>query len=293
MSSAVGVSDAQQKLGTFGSPSYTTIGDEYDKKADLDSRFKGKGMYTSPGKKGQGNGTFEREVKSLHEGDKYVDPGFNDRKGRVEKEKKKITPEGFRYTSPSKRGGNGYGLLSPPAVHATEFDVLQKGELPAKSKPEMKNITTSPAKKGTFGTPGVTIGNNLPYLSDPYDAERKRELQEARDATRRVVGPPFKSAVMKKDLFNSNIYGIDRALPAKRPSKLPPISVPTQPWRPTAPAKRGHNCTINRYPEYKEDPMEMKEARARAEREKTKPSTVWKPISGMKSTPCRAIPVAA
>eukprot|EP00695_Tsukubamonas_globosa_P002973 TRINITY_DN421_c0_g1_i1.p3 TRINITY_DN421_c0_g1~~TRINITY_DN421_c0_g1_i1.p3 ORF type:complete len:54 (+),score=12.81 TRINITY_DN421_c0_g1_i1:169-330(+) len=42
-----------QTLGTFGTPGFTSVGDEYDKKVSSDVRTKGKQFSTSPPKKGQ------------------------------------------------------------------------------------------------------------------------------------------------------------------------------------------------------------------------------------------------
>jgi len=290
------------KLGTFSQPSYIHIGDEYDKKTTQADRYKGKGFSTAPGKRGQGaDVTFDKGIKSLHEGDKFVDPGTHEKKYRLQQEKKKLTPEGFKYTSPAKKqagSGNYSGCFAKPYAHQTDYDVLQKGELPEKGKPQLRNIITNPPKKGTFGTPGTSIGkgSEKTYISDPYDAEHRKELSESRDAQKKVVGPPFKSSCRRQGTFDetgasgaSKIFSLDRALPPKKytgPPQRPPLPVP---FKPSSPGKRGHNCTINKFPEYKEDPLEIQERMRREEAKKAKPATVWKPISGPKSTPCRGV----
>eukprot|EP01062_Namystynia_karyoxenos_P024595 TRINITY_DN195_c0_g1_i2.p2 TRINITY_DN195_c0_g1~~TRINITY_DN195_c0_g1_i2.p2 ORF type:complete len:339 (+),score=129.24 TRINITY_DN195_c0_g1_i2:96-1019(+) len=295
-----------ETLGVFQQPSYISIGDEYDKKNAISERLKGKGFTTAPGRRGQGPDIcFSKDFKSLHEGDKFVDPGTHEKKYRLEQAKKKLTPEGFRYTSPSKKasGSGGYfGCFTTTIQHQTEYDVLQKGELPEKSKAQMRNVITNPPRKGTFGTPGTNIGKGTEYqyISDPYDAEHRKELAEARGAAKKVAGTgPFKSACRRQGTFDetaagaSKVYSLDRALPPKKPVTGPNRAPLPQPFKPSSPGKRGFNCTINRFPEYKEDPLEIQERRRREEMKAAKPQTVWRPISGQKSMPYKSVALAA
>ena len=136
---------AMEKIGVFGMPSYISIGDEYDKKAITNDRYKGKGFSSSPGKKGQGpDVTFDRRFKSIHEGDKYVDPGTHEKKYRLSQEKRKITPDGFKYTSPGKKScgsGNYFGCFvssEKRPKHETEYDVVKRVCLSTFSTPFFK-----------------------------------------------------------------------------------------------------------------------------------------------------------
>jgi len=294
--------DHMNKLGVFQQPSYITIGDEYKKPSQVPDRHKHPQFATAPGKKGQGAGLFEKEYKSLHEGDKYVDAGTHEKKYQLEQAKKRPA-EVFRYTSPPKKAagsGNNYGCFNTHR-HETEYHVLQKGELPAKRTSPSRNFMTSPPKKGTFGTPGTTIGKGteLTYISNPYDAEHKKVLAEAREAARKITSnghSPFRSACRRQGCFDesgvtgaSKVFGMDRALPEKKQnmaSTLPPCPVP---FRPSSPGKKGFNCTINKFPEYKEDPIEIRERKRREEAKKAKPDMIWKPISGPKSVPCKTV----
>ena len=121
-----------ERMGMFGNPSYISIGDEYDKKMVTNDRYKGKGFTTTPGRKGQGpEVTFDRRFKSIHEGDKYVDPGTHEKKYRLAQEKRKITTDGFKYTSPGKRScgsGNYFGCFNEQGVpkHETEYEVTKR-----------------------------------------------------------------------------------------------------------------------------------------------------------------------
>lgn len=298
--------EAMTKLGVFQQPSYISIGDEYDKPNRQADRHKGKSFSTALGKKGQGADIgFTKEFKSLHEGDKFVDPGTHEKKYRLEQEKKKITPEGFRYTAPSKKpcGSGSYsGCFTQPYSHQTEYDVLQKGELPQKTAGSTKNVLTNPPKKGTFGTPGTSIGGGkgteFKYTSDPYDAEHRKELAEARNAAKKIAGNgPFKSACRRTACFDehhgtgaSKVFSLDRALPPKKQLVKDKMPASVKPFKPSSPGKKGYDCTINKFPEYKEDPLELQERRRRQEaKQNSQLGQTWKPISGPKSTPCRSV----
>jgi len=288
----------------FQSPGYISIGDEYDKKNQIPDRYKGKGFKTTPGKKGSGSdATFSKKFLSLSEGDKYVDPGTFEKRSRLDCEKKKLTPDGFRYTNPTKKAaGSGawYGCFSEknPPKHEVEFHVLNRGEMPNKVKPQDKNIVTGPAKRGTYGVPGTTLskGDEYKYISDPYEGEKRKEAIAAKESTKRVVGPSFKSTCKRSEFFDgtgrtgvSKVYGLDKPLPAKKEmpeDKKGPLS---KPWRPSSPSKGGYNATIMKFPDYQEDPYEAKEKAMREARRKEKPPTVWKPISTPHSLPTRSI----
>lgn len=51
------------------------------------------------------------------------------------------------------------------------------------------------------------------------------------------------------------------------------------PFKPSHPPKRGYNKTLDKFPEYKEDPLKFPERKAEAENEKGK----WKPTHNKKS----------
>lgn len=288
----------------FGKITYNTIGDEYDKKIQVSDRVKGKQMVTNPPKKGATPDVcFEKRFASLSLGDKYMDPGTLEKQNRLQQSKKKLTQEGFRYTSPSKKSsglGNYYGCFmeKTPFKHETEYVVLKKGELPEKVAAQPRNVITGPAKKGTYGFAGTTLGkgNEYQYISDPYDAGKKKESQEAKEGSKKLIGPAFKASCKRVEYFDSQpniaaskIYSLDKPLPARKaepPKKDVAITVP---FKPSSPSKTGISATLTKYPEYKEDPYEAKEKAEREERKKNKPSVVWKPVQIPKSLPVKSI----
>lgn len=282
----------------FSTPSYTTIGDEYDKKAGMVDRAQGKQMLTNKKPQVLGQG-----FASLSIGDKYIDPGTLEKRQRLELSKKKLTPEGFKYTNPGKKSvglGNYYGTFSEraPFKHETEYIVLKKGEIPGKQQAQQRNITTSPPKKGTYGTPGITIslGDEYKYISDPYDAAKRKEAEAAKESNHKSIGPAFKGACKRLDYFDSQpnvaasrIYTLDQPLPARKPEppkKEPAIAVP---FKPSSPSKRGVQGLLTKFPEYKEDPYEARQRLEREERQKNKTAVTWKPVSGSRSLPTRSI----
>jgi hypothetical protein len=280
----------------FSTPTFLSIGDDYDKKIPVPDRLKGSQIKTSPSKKGHLNDAlFDKGHKSLSEGDKYLDPGTIDKKERIEASKKKITPEGFKFTNPGRKStglGGGEGCFNA-YPHETEYPVVRKGEVPAKHNPLPKNMTTCPPKKGGPGFPGTTLGPPLPYISDPIDGEKRMAATETKAKVSKFVGGPFRAACKRTDYFDtqpnvaaSKVYSLDRALPAKKsaPTVAPPI---TTPFKPSSPPRKGYN-KVPIIP-YQEDPIDLQAKKAREEAAANKPSVTWKPVSANKSLPTRSI----
>jgi len=253
-------------------------------------------MKTSPPKKGHLNDAlFDKSHKSLSEGDKYVDSGTIDKRERIESSKKKITPEGFKYTSPGKKSvglGAGDGCFTS-YPHETEYPVVRKGEAPPKHTPAPRNMVTSPPKKGGPGFPGVTLGKDYAYISDPVDGERRMASTEVKDKMNKFVGGPFKAACRRVDYFDaqpnvaaSKVYSLDRPLPAKKVQEQAPPPIVT-PFKPSSPPRKGYN-KVPIIP-YQEDPIDLQAKRLREENMKNKPTVNWKPVSASKTLPTRSI----
>ena len=288
----------------FSPPVFITIGDEYDKRDQLPERYKGKNLKCSPGKKGNLNDAlFQKQFLSLSQGDKYIDPGLYDKRSKLESEKKKLTPQGFKYSNPPhKPNGSGtfFGTFSeknPPKYEFNPERIRKSGEKPEVNSPQahLKNFVTNPPRKGTFGFPNTTIGHGdeYKYVSDPYEGEKRRSALQAKESAKKIVGPAFKSASRKCATFDetphggAKVYSIDKPLPAKHHSgehKAVPLA---KAWRPGGTLVP----TIHKPPEYQEDPFEAKEKRMREERraQSVTNKAVWKPIGGSKSLPTRAI----
>lgn len=287
-------------MAFFSPPVFITVGDEYDKRTPAGAdRFKGVNMKTQPSKRGQ-QGLFQKQFLSLSQGDKYIDPGLYDRRYRLEQDKKKITPEGFRYSSgPKKPAGSGtyFGTFSErdPPKHEVEYAVVKKGEKPDAARPHLKNFVTNPGKKGTFGYAGLTLGkgDETKYVSDPYEGERRRAALAGKESAKKIVGPAFRGACKRGGFFDetthgvSRVYTIDRPLPAKRPDTDKPTPM-SKAWRPAGVLV----AEITKFPEYQEDPFEAKEKAMREARKSERPTKAWKPIGGPKTAYTRPIKYA-
>jgi hypothetical protein len=290
----------------FSPPAFITIGDEYDKKDRLPDRFKGKSMLTRPGRKGHGVDTLlGGKFMSLSDGDKYVDPGYYERKSLVEKEKKrlKVNVLPFKHASGTKQmngSGTYFGTFNKkPIEHAVEYDPIKKGEQVAKhmAKHAKAFIASSPAKHGTYGFPWTTIskGDEFRYVSDPYDGEKRKEALKAREAHSKIVGPAFKPACKRGNVFDESshgftkVYTLDQPLPARKPDSADSLSKSAMKsaWKPAGrlferATKQPilENCRpFGKPPEYMEDPYEAKEKLIREQRLKDKPKKEWKPVS--------------
>eukprot|EP00761_Pharyngomonas_kirbyi_P011634 gb/GECH01011660.1/.p1 GENE.gb/GECH01011660.1/~~gb/GECH01011660.1/.p1 ORF type:complete len:292 (+),score=88.15 gb/GECH01011660.1/:1-876(+) len=282
-----------KRLGVFSQPSYLSIEDPYGKSKSADSRHHGKQFATTPNKRGKLDGSFDK-FKPLFEddnkGEKYLDPGTNEREYRNQ-EKKKIKGGAFLPSSPSKKatGPGAYdGCFGKQPPH--EPDHGEKKKKPA----EPKNILTSPGKRGTYGVPGITLGKSYKYEPDPYDLPKEKEKEEFKKQKKKQISGPFCSMSHSKDFFDSQpsvaasrIYSRDTPLPPeKKHEKSKSVSVP---FKPSSPPKHGYNSTFTKFPEYKEDPEDARKKKEREERKKSKPSVVFKPVSNPHSSPTRPV----
>lgn len=284
---------------------FITIGDEYDKKDTVPDRFKGKNMLTSaaPHRGFVNDSCFQKKVLSLSEYDRYVDPGYYEKRHRIESERKKIVPAGFRFTNPSHKStgaGDYFGTFSEK--NHPEYQPHFKVDEAADAKKVLSmppNIKVVPAKKGSYGFGGTSIGGKegqLKYISDPYDGQKRADALSAKSA--KPAGAPFKAACRHQDFFEETahgcpkIYTIDRPLPAKRSQS----ESSARSSKPVGPAFRPGGTlvgAITKPPEYQEDPYELREKKVREERLKRekafKAGQAWKPIGGSKSLPVKPI----
>jgi hypothetical protein len=287
---------------------FVTIGDEYDKKDPVPDRFKGKNMLTSAAPK-RGftlDSCFTKKVLSLSENDRYVDPGYYEKRRRIESEKKKVAPNGFRYSSPSHKScgaGDYFGtFMEKSKPEHVPVDRLDADASPKKVAAEKRNILVAPAKRGTYGFPGLSIGpkdKQIKYISDPYDGQKRADALAAKAA--KPAGPAFKAACKHQDFFDvtpagyPKVYTIDKPLPAKRSTSASSAASGAKKggpaWKPGGVMDK--SMPYSKLPAYTEDPYELREKKSREERlarEKAlKAGHVWKPIGGSKTLPVRPI----
>lgn len=248
----------------FSIPTFATIGDEYDKKKVVDERSKGKSFVAVAPKKGNmPDALFSKTFLSIHEGDKYVDPGTAEKRYRLEKAKKNIVPQGFRLSNPTPKGcglGSNFGTFQKNGwPHETDYIVPRKGESPPRREPTKRPIFTSPGKKGTFGFPNTTLSPiGQDYIADFYEARRMQEKKELEDHHKKIKGPGFKCASRRGYTFDemmgtgvSGCYKMTKPMAIlKRKPKPPPKRI-EHPWRPSGPIEKGPPKI-----EYREDPYD-------------------------------------
>lgn len=279
---------------TFSQPSYLSIDDPYEKRMAVSSRFLGSQFKTNPPKKGTTPDVlFDPKHKALSENDKYLDPGAADKKGRTERDKLKLTPEGFKYSSPPKRAtglGAYYGCFNErkPFAHEAEYQVIKRGDIPSRPKAQPKNIITSAPHKGTYGCVGTTLskGEEYKYTPDPFDGHVKATQQESKESSKKMLAGSWKPVVRSTFTFDSHpnvaaskVYTIEKALPPIKKEPPPKPFIAAQPFKPSSPPKRGVQGTIGKMPEHKDDVYGRHEKVSREEAAKAKAMAVWKPVS--------------
>ncbi len=76
-----------------------------------------------------------------------ADPHIRDRKTKAEGRAKFITPNGFRYSNPPKKGG----LEKDYPEHMDEGTYGKRGPREKVENPAKKNVLTAPMRKGGYG----------------------------------------------------------------------------------------------------------------------------------------------
>lgn len=141
------------------------------------------------------------------------------------------------------------------------------------------NIKTNPAKKGTYGYIMTTlseragaegIAQEYRYVADPYcERKTKQSVQDSKD--KHVSDNPFRPVSGFKK-FKPGMVGRTTGEPypyvEEGPSKKEPLPPLERPFRPSHPPKSGVNATLDKFPEYVEDPIPAKLQAAKEARKK-------------------------
>lgn len=280
------------KYGLFTDVGYNCIGDKYSDKDALSqsSRYQGLNMKASRKKTGKTNDVCFDKFKPLYEKEKYEKANAEKAAERTAKLESMSTDKPFKPPSKTKDAtglGGYYGCIGPkyPNMGPGDNEKLKKGDLRLESMP--RNIVTNPSKKGTYGTRGTTLGERVgaggavgeyAYKGDDYDAARK-ENAKANAAGREKMQPqPFKPAnppkrggagVPGRTMGGPKGQGVCGEYAYKELGPPPPEQRDDRiekPFRPTHPMKKGYNGTLDKFPKYMEDPLDLKLAREKAER---------------------------
>lgn len=272
----------------FSIPSFTTVGDQYQKKKVIDQRSHGKSFVAVSGRVGNmPDALFEKQFKSIHEGDRFVELNVAERRYKNEKLKKNLTTNGFRFSSPSQKAsglGSHYGTLQgTPFRHETDFVVPRKGEAPPKPHHEPRAIFTSPPKKGTFGFSNICLSNiGQEYVASFYDQGREDAKKDRQRHEALMKGQPFKLGGRKGTTFDegpmtgaTTCFMLTKPLQPRKQKAVPPKKKAEQPWRPCGPVFKNTKCEYREDPYDGYDPREGPKKKAHGSSDKA----AWKPNS--------------
>jgi len=277
---------SMNSFGTFSTPTFYGVGEPYVDAFSSDPRTKGKQFTTNRSRGGQTGDNWNRtggrwtDFKRLYDGETQVDPFIAERRFKAEEKKRNLTADGFRYSNPNGKSsglGGYWGCIGPKHAHEPDYEVLQAGAKPTAVTHENRQVLTAPSRKGWGNTPGIIFGpgprkgeppkngGEYRHLDDPYslasDAER---AQRKHTAEMRAGRPPFRSMSRSLDFFDcqpkvaaSLVYTEDPMMPAKpEPEKAEAISL--KPFYPSKAPSSGPQGTFMKFPEYKEDPLDLK-----------------------------------
>lgn len=143
-----------------------------------------------------------------------------------------------------------------------------------------RQIITNPPKKGTYGFNKTTLGERLgkggavgeyAYVPSPYDADRKAKYEELlkgkeKQPTDKAFRPPNPSKKGGYGFAGTTLGGKGPGVLGEyaykehghRDKEPPPPSFPV-PFRPSAPGKKGYNCTMTPFAKHVADPQEIRQ----------------------------------
>lgn len=246
----------------FSVPTFTTVGDDYDKKHVVDERSKGRNFVAVAPKQGKlPDALFEKTFKSLHEGDPFVEQLVRERRHRNDKARARVSgAPPFRVASnPAKPTGRGdfHGTFSGAIPHETDYVVPRKGDVTPKRQPGRRPIFTAPCKKGGYGVPGITLSRiGEDYISDFYENHIAVERQRNKLSREMQKGNAFKPCGRRGGAFDegpgtgaSQCYKMTQAMAPVKAKSGTTGKAPEAPWRPAGPAPKAIPVV-----EYREDP---------------------------------------
>lgn len=275
----------------FSPQVFISVGDEYDKREPQDPNVGAKHEKTfkvsAPRHPHMSDSTFSR-FESLSAGDPYRDTTFGGPFRQPDKDSPEVARAAdkppFRPTNrPHKSSGKGdyYGTFDEKNIpkHEAEFPPLVTTE--RKVETRSRAILTNPPKKGTYGYSGLSIGGagEVQYVSDPYFSDQHREALERKAGAAKNMGAPFRSRVHTGAFLDetehgvSKVYSLSKPLPPKKEAKPEPEPVAAKPWVPGGALRK----EITKFPEYEEDPYDLKERKVRELKQKERSYKPWCP----------------
>jgi len=246
-----------------------------------------RGLFSGPVSSGKVESSYFSKTAYVSIGDKYIDPESRDRQYLLAKKKKnphenEFKPSDGTKTDPFK------ALYS----HMTEHAAMKKNYRGADGKVVIppRNITTNPPKYGHGdSTVGHLLNKTYPHMADPYNRPQELLSKERAEHKKKLQEAPFRTVSHGNNLFFTarKTFGKDeKALPS---GKLKPLSPSAKlhenPFRPSHPAKVGYNKTLQKFPEYKPDPIRIAVRKIPNPAEKKEPFKLNAPVIDERPTP--------
>jgi hypothetical protein len=298
--------DAQVPYGLFSLMPSVNIGDPYVvDKPKRDPRAQGRQMTVNRPKKGKTPDVTFTPFVTLAVGDPYVEMELKQRRARNENLKKQIVAKPFSPANPSKKPvghGSYYGSfgIHPNMKTTDEYDKKPKSAIEINT---LKNIVTSPPKKGTYGMIGTNIGGKAEgtngeykYQPDPVDSRPQTAPAEKLKAF--IPSSPPKKGTYGFMYTNINGATVPHGSQGEFTYVADPIHIarrtkvegdPIKPFKPGSPSKKGKGYMGTfRWSgqEYIEDPEKDKWDKMMAEKKANRERNmglVFKPGAGGKS----------
>ncbi|XRB05844.1 DUF4586 domain-containing protein [Pycnococcus provasolii] len=247
------------RTGLFSAMPPLCIGSEYETGDKLPERYQGK-QFGVPFPKGGHEKTISKDFKRLSEGDTYVDPGAAERRKDVESRKKFASPKPFFPSNPAKTSSH-KGSWQGCFGKSPEFMRDDEREDAKPPREHLRNFTAAVPKKGSYGTPGTTMGKPLDYFPEPYLPARAMEKTEQKAAREKIQKPFISTArpglIAKKDYLS---YEPGAFAPKEKKSKEVSEDVASRPrFKPSNPPKKGRAYAgIGKFPPSMDDPYGLK-----------------------------------
>jgi len=248
---------SQPPAGVWGDGNYTF---DKAKKLGVDGKplTKPRGIYGGPSKTGKVESSYFSKPDFVTIGDKYVDPASIDRQYQNSKKSKKHEYE-FKPANGTK--SDPFTALYP---HKTEHITTTKNHRGPDGKVviQPRNIVTNPPKEGHGdSTIGHLLGETYPHKPDPYHRAKELAAKEREEHKKKLQEAPFRSVSHGGEAFISSkkTFGKDdKVLKLPQPkAQTPPGKLHETAFKPSNPSKQGYNKTINKFPEYKPDPLRI------------------------------------
>jgi len=261
-------SSHEPKWGYFGYTGPLAIGDNSlapstvrKPKEEAEEEIPNRNVLTQPPKKGATPDVYFSFEPPLCIGDTYVDPMLRTKKSKctpIDPEMMFKPPGKVKYST--NKLGYEYiphmnNIRDPQALHDKYKDYTAP-----------RNFLVSPPKKGGGGTltPGVLFGDGedrklYEYMPDDYDMPRKKRHAELEAHRAKLPEQQFKSMSVGNRTFATDQESYERDQPCGIPREKKVENLNTypheSPFKPAAPTKKGHNGTLEPFPEHMPCPV--------------------------------------